>query len=199
MTTEDPISRARSLDSTADARELYSAWAPTYDRDVFERSGVTGSRRIAELFAAAVPDRSAAVIDLGCGTGAVGRHLAEVGFRDVWGIDLSPEMLALARATGAYRGLVVADLDACPLASGSFDGAVSAGTFTSGHVGGSAVPALLTTLRPGGVLAWTVATSAWPRIRAATEAHGVAVLAAESEAIRPGTDDEVVMLVARVG
>ena len=43
-------------------------------------------------------------LDLGCGTGAVTLRLAERGLR-VIGIDHSPEMLALARAKAAERGL----------------------------------------------------------------------------------------------
>ena len=64
-----------------------------YDDDVFGRLGFTGSARIAELLIEHLPSPTAPVLDLGCGTGAVGLRLAELGATTVDGVDLSPEML----------------------------------------------------------------------------------------------------------
>lgn len=49
------------------------------------------------------------VVDLGCGNGAVGVALKQLG-RRLTGVDLSPAMLDEARATGAYDALVEADI-----------------------------------------------------------------------------------------
>lgn len=192
-----PLDRARSLSSTAAARELYRAWAPTYDRDVFDHAGVTGSRRIAELFTTHQPDRRSKIVDLGCGTGAVGQHLAAHGYRDVIGLDLSPEMIV--RAAAGYRARVVADLRSPPVRPGSFDSSISAGTFTSGHLGAEDVAPLLDLVRSGGTVAWAVAESLWPEVRAAVVAAGAEIVVAPTERIRPDADDLAVMLVARVG
>jgi 2-polyprenyl-3-methyl-5-hydroxy-6-metoxy-1,4-benzoquinol methylase len=67
------------------------------------------------------------VLDLGCGFGALCRHLAEAGARQVIGIDLSEKMLAAAAERTSdprieYRRGAVEDLD---LASGAFDLVVS--------------------------------------------------------------------------
>ena len=40
---------------------------------------------------------------------------------------------------------------------------MSAGTFTTGHVGPDAVPRLMEFLRPEGVVAWVIAVAVWPR------------------------------------
>ena len=129
---------------------VYHDWAATYDDDVFGKLGFTGSARIAELLIAHLPDAAAAVLDIGCGTGAVGRRLAELGATTIDGVDLSPEMLELARRTGAYRRLAVRDLTAADLdVSGPYTAMVSAGTFTSGHVGPSVVPTLLAAVARG--------------------------------------------------
>jgi len=49
------------------------------------------------LFAELVGDaRAGRVADVGCGPGYVTRHLHDLGV-DAFGIDLSPEMVALAR------------------------------------------------------------------------------------------------------
>ena len=65
----DAVARARSLSSVEDAVALYGEWASTYDDDVFAELGFTGSVRIAELLARALPDLDQPVVDLGCGTG----------------------------------------------------------------------------------------------------------------------------------
>jgi len=49
------------------------------------------------------------VLDLGCGTGLVGKAIAGSGAR-LHGIDLSPRMLDYARQTGAYAALDCKDL-----------------------------------------------------------------------------------------
>ncbi len=107
----DPVRRARSISSVDEAAALYRDWASTYDDDVFGTLAFTGSGRIAELLVAFLADRAQPVIDLGCGTGAVGRRLAELGVSTIDGLDLSPEMLAVAATTGAYRNLSIADLN----------------------------------------------------------------------------------------
>ena len=130
------IGRARAVRSTADAAALYRDWAIDYDADVFGTAGVTGTDRIADLLARHVPDRSAPLLDLGCGTGAAGVRLSALGFTAIDGVDLSPEMLAIAAAKGVYRSLVVADLNwPLPVRPGTYTGSVSAGTFRDGHVG----------------------------------------------------------------
>ena len=194
----DAVTRARSLSSVEDAAQLYDEWAATYDDDVFGTLGFTGSARIAELLVAALSDRDQPVVDLGCGTGAVGRRLAELGIATIDGIDLSPEMLAVAATTGAYRDLAVADLNAPPgELNGKYGASISAGTFTTGHVGPQAVAPLMELLRPGGVVAWVIATTTWPRFEPALATHDLVVLHREIEPIRRDGPPEAVMFVAR--
>ena len=214
VTPVDAVARARAVGSRADAVALYAAWAERYDDDVFERLGVIGSDRIAELLHDLVDDPTAPIVDLGCGTGAVGRRLAELGHRRIVGIDLSPEMLALAQQTDAYEALHVGDLHELaaevgagapeePAGSsirvpGGFAAAVSAGTFTTGHVDASAVPGMLSLLRPGAVLAWVVAPAMWPGFEAALLAHGAVVLTGELAPVRRTGSDSAHYVVAQL-
>ena len=194
----DPVRHARSISSVEQAVALYAAWAPTYDAEVFGELGFTGSARIAELLVGVLPDPTLPVIDLGCGTGAVGRRLAQLGVTTVDGVDISPEMLAVAAQSGAYRRLTVADLHALddqPVAS--YAASVSAGTFTTGHVGPDVVPRLLELLRPGGIVAWVIATAVWPRFEDVLATSDLAVLHQSVEAIRRDGPPEAVMFVAR--
>jgi SAM-dependent methyltransferase len=55
-------------------------------------------RQVLEVVVREADLRGQRVLDLGCGTGRLSRALAEDGLARVWGVDASPEMLAVARA-----------------------------------------------------------------------------------------------------
>jgi SAM-dependent methyltransferase len=195
----EPVRRARSISTVEQAAALYAEWAPTYDDDVFGELRFTGSARIAELLVSVLTDPTVPVIDLGCGTGAVGRHLARLGVAVIDGVDLSPEMLVVAAESGAYRRLTVADLNALEdQPSAVYGASVSAGTFTTGHVGPEVVPRLLELLRPEGIVAWVIATAVWPRFEPVLATSELDVLHQSIEAIRHDGPPEAVMFVARM-
>ena len=196
---ESLVARARSLSTTEEAAVLYDDWAATYDRDVFGVLGVTGSQRIAELFAEFVPERATDVLDLGCGTGAVGCQLHRHGFGVVDGVDLSRAMLEVAAKTGVYRHLTVMDLTLPkPVGEGTkYGGAVSAGTFTTGHVGPAAIGQITNLLRPGATVAWVIAVPVWDSFAVALYVSGYEVVHQSIEPIRANGPRESVMVVAR--
>lgn len=192
------VATARSLSSVKQAADLYDAWARTYDHDVFGVLGVTGSTRIADLLAEFVDERDTEVIDLGCGTGAVGRQLHNHGFTTIDGVDLSPAMLDVAAATGVYRTLSVMDLTTpIRVDSPRYGAAVSAGTFTTGHVGPAAVGEIVKLLRPGSIVAWVVAVPVWDSFAVALHVGGFDVRHRSVEAIGADGPLESVMVVAR--
>jgi predicted TPR repeat methyltransferase len=228
MTQDDvpsPLERARSVDGVDANAALYASWAGDYDHDVFELAGVIGSTRIADLLAEHLPDRSAAVLDLGCGTGAVGVRLHQLGFTHIDGVDLSPEMLAVAGQRSVYRHLAVADLtepgsartgspgpgsSASPgssrrdmadtLAPSGYDATVAAGVFTTGHLGAPEAAALVGLVRHGGIVAWVVADPLWHSVEAAILGAGVELVYVGHEAIRRDAAPEARMVVGvRVG
>jgi ubiquinone/menaquinone biosynthesis C-methylase UbiE len=100
------------------------------------------------------------VLDIGCGTGLNLAHLrAAVGpGGEVVGIDLTPEMLDLARSRGDRGGwrnveLRVADAARLPFEDGSFDGACSTLAFSVIPEWERALGEAWRVLRPGGSLA----------------------------------------------
>ena len=112
MTSADRVSQARSLQTPDDAdASCTETWAAHYDHDVFEVMGFTGTDRIADLLAAARarPRRGRSSTWVAAPASA-GARLAEHGFTTVDGIDISPEMLAVAAERGVYRHLIAADL-----------------------------------------------------------------------------------------
>ena len=194
------VRRARSLGSCDEAIAVYRDWAERYDHDVFGVLGVTGTARIASLLAEHQPDLDGPVIDLGCGTGEVGVRLRELGFTDVHGLDLSPEMLAVADRKRCYSSTAVADLtEPSTLPVSRYRSSASAGTFTTGHVGAGAVESLVGLHEDGGVLAWVIAASVWPAFETALGGCGVSTVSATLEPIRAGGPAESVMYIGRLG
>ena len=60
------------------------------------------------------------VLDAGCGSGAFSGCLADMGF-SVTGLDISDEMIRLARATTKNASFFVGDIFRAPLSESSFD------------------------------------------------------------------------------
>jgi SAM-dependent methyltransferase len=110
----------------------------------------------AVLHGLAPPVPALEVLDVGCGTGFLALLLAEAGHRAT-GIDLAPEMLALARAKAASRGLAVAfaegDGEAPPVPPAAFDLVVGRHVIWTLPDPARALRAWHAALRPGGRLA----------------------------------------------
>ncbi|HKH96310.1 MAG TPA: methyltransferase domain-containing protein [Beijerinckiaceae bacterium] len=90
-------------------RALFDDYAPRFDRHLVRSLDYRGPELIhAAVHRAATdlvrPARFARMLDLGCGTGLVGRAFADHADL-IEGIDLSPGMLARARKTRAYAAL----------------------------------------------------------------------------------------------
>lgn len=195
------VMRARAITGSREARSVYADWADTYDDDIFGTLKFCGSDRIADLLHDHVPDAgSAEVLDAGCGTGAVAGRLKSHGFELIDGIDLSPEMLQVARAKNLYRNLVEADLNQpFMLPHSPYPAIVSAGTFTTGHVGAEGFHNLFCHLRQGGLMACVVAIPVWERdqFAALTGSLPVDVLANRVEATIPDGEPDAHLLVLR--
>ncbi len=135
---------------------LYRDWAEHYDAELGDNEYV-GPQRGAALFADHVPDRKVRLIDIGCGTGLVGRFLLRYGFGNIDGLDISAEMLAQAKNAGAYTELMEGDLTArLDIADATYDAAISVGTFTHNHVGPQGLDEVLRIVKPGGIAGITV-------------------------------------------
>jgi SAM-dependent methyltransferase len=120
------------------------------------------------------PVRGGLVLELGCGSGALTRHLLSAGFR-VIATDASDDMLSLARAElGEQADLRRLTLPGDPLPAA--DAIVSVGHVISYLPDAAAVDQALTSmagaLRPGGVLAIDVCDLEWGKIREGAENFG---------------------------
>jgi SAM-dependent methyltransferase len=99
-------------------REGYAEWSRTYEQTVHDEMDV----RLLERLRSVEWTRVRLVLDLACGTGRIGawlrRRCPEAA---IDGVDMTPEMLALARRTGVYRALRVADVAATDLPAATYD------------------------------------------------------------------------------
>ena len=97
---------------TSDAREVadrYDEWAQSYDDDLTSWS-YQAPTVVAETVVTWHP-AAGSVLDLGCGTGLVGRALRARGFAgEILGVDISQASLEIAQQCGAYDSLMQADL-----------------------------------------------------------------------------------------
>jgi predicted TPR repeat methyltransferase len=154
MPMKPDLESAYALETPEDSIRLYAGWADTYDKDFAARRGYIFAEAVAEEFARHATERDTPVLDVGCGTGLVGVALAGLGDWAVDGVDISPEMLAVARAKGVYGALATGDLTgALDMPDAAYGGFTSAGTFTHGHVGPEALDELVRIARPGALFA----------------------------------------------
>jgi predicted TPR repeat methyltransferase len=140
---------------------LYDRWADTYDAQM-AGAGYRHPTICLALLARHVPRGATPLLDAGAGTGLVGEWLGIAGYPHVEALDISERMLAKAGEKGAYRALHRAVLgEPLPFADRSFAAIISAGVFTTGHVGAEALPELMRICRPGGAMVLTVKDTVW--------------------------------------
>lgn len=150
----ESVHAALQLDKDPEhVRAFYDRWADTYDLTAGYLEGYAAKHICVDLLAGVHDAGAGGVIDIGCGTGVVGELLAERGFADFDGVDLSDEMAAKAREKGHYRS-VTAGIDITgPLPSeleNAYRSAVVCGVFTNGHVPPRALANVMTAVEPGG-------------------------------------------------
>ena len=128
----------------------YDAWAKTYEQDLLNTVGysahVIGAKALAEVCL----EKSLSVVDIGCGTGLVGVELRKFGFTTIDGLDISPEMMAIAKEKSVYRQLIGGDMNAgVEVADKEYDAAICIGSFAPGHLAPTCLPEIIRLVKPG--------------------------------------------------
>ncbi|WP_408649001.1 class I SAM-dependent DNA methyltransferase [Streptomyces poriticola] len=169
---------------TINTRTFYDAIAEDYSvryRDVLaaqplDRGVLAG---FAELVGA-----GGRVADLGCGPGRVTAHLAALGL-DVYGLDLSASMLAVARRENPGLRFEQGSMTGIPAADGELAGVVS--WYSSIHTADERLPGLFAEFRrvlaPGGYLLLAFQTGDEPRRVERPFGHPVSL---DFRRLRPG-------------
>ena len=150
--------------SPAEVAALYDRWADTYEAEM-ATAGYRHPTICLALLARHLPRGATPLLDAGAGTGLIGEWLGIIGYPHVEALDISEGMLAKAATKRVYAALHRLALGGpLPFADGHFAGIVSAGVFTSGHVGIEGLDELIRICRPGGALVLTVKNTLWARL-----------------------------------
>ena len=154
MKSNPNLDDAYAMTSADQIQQLYARWAHSYDMGFGDAQGYQLPRFVAQAFVTA--GGVGPVLDVGAGTGLVAEHLQRLNVAPIDALDLSTDMLGVAESKGLYRSLVAADVTQPLKMPHKYQGIVSAGTFTLGHVGPESLINLLDVTETGGILAISV-------------------------------------------
>ncbi len=98
-------------------REGYGEWVRTYEETVQDEMDLRLLDRLRTVDWSALQ----CVLDLACGTGRIGAWLRGRSSAALDGVDITPEMLEVARRKGIYRSLSLADVSHTGLAAETYD------------------------------------------------------------------------------
>lgn len=131
----------------------YDDWAASYEADMGDHGG---PQEVVDTLTRLLGPE-ARILDAGCGTGLAGTMLAERGYCNLEGLDLSPGMLRVASAKGCYQALHEAALGASlECQSSNFDAVICVGVFVRGHAPADSFDEMLRVTKPGGYLIFTL-------------------------------------------
>jgi predicted TPR repeat methyltransferase len=143
------LENAYKLATPDDNKVYYDEFASSYDTDFANALGWNYPKAIAETYLNQAMTTDRPIADIGCGTGLVAEAL-DCASDDIDGIDISEEMLAMAKEKGLYRSTIKADLtSSLDAIKNDYGAVVSAGTFTSGHLGPEPLEPLLGIAKSG--------------------------------------------------
>lgn len=146
------MTESSHLAATADAYDAVAVRYAEFARD--ELAGLPLDRAVLAAFAELARSTGGGpVAELGCGPGRVTAHLRDLGL-DVFGVDLSPVMVDLAREAHPDLRFELGSMDSLDLADGELRGIVS--WYSVIHVPSQELPAYFAEFRrvlaPGGHL-----------------------------------------------
>lgn len=142
-------------------KSVYSQWADQYDHDNDHKLGTVSQPMTVEMLSRHLTNTNAAIMDVGCGTGLVGHHLAAAGFTTYDGTDISADMMQHARIRGYRNLLELVPNTPLPVSDGAYDATLCVGVFTHGHLGPEGIDELVRITKPGGLVCFTVNEGVW--------------------------------------
>ena len=157
MSSKKGLNDAYSVKTPEDNIKLYKVWASSYDDDFAKKNDYRSPVLISNYYGKFSNKNDVPVLDVGAGTGLIAEVMNKKNTIDIDAIDISPEMLESAKSKNCYNKLIEADLTKNLDIDNNYYGAiVSAGTFTHGHIGPSALDELLRVTKPSGLFVITI-------------------------------------------
>lgn len=161
MTDKKPnLDLAYALETVQDNRNLYAAWAKDYENDFASTMDYILPNQVAKIFVEL--GGTGPVLDVGAGTGLAGQALSKLGIHPIDALDLSNAMLEVALEKKIYRNFFTSDITQ-PIVTNnySYQGIISSGTFTHGHVGPNALDNLIMVAEDGAFFALSINKNHW--------------------------------------
>jgi SAM-dependent methyltransferase len=151
------LDEAYGVEDAQSTHRLYEDWAATYDAET-KANGYVTPTRCAEALSRFVSDKSAPLLDIGCGTGLSGEAFREFGFSTIDGTDFSQPMLDYAASKkGVYRRLIVSDLNnPLPGSPGEYANMSAVGVFSPGHGPPELIDTVVERLPQGGCFVFSL-------------------------------------------
>jgi predicted TPR repeat methyltransferase len=154
--------RRQSRSDAGYVRHLFDQFSADYDSRMRMQLNYQAPEILHQLAGFVMPGAAdLTILDLGCGTGLAGEVFAGMAAA-IDGIDLSPAMIAKARARGVYRTLAVADIETALSGAPDYDLVIAADTLV--YLGDLAATfaGAAQRLKAGGFFLFTVETSSGP-------------------------------------
>jgi len=152
--------------SQGNIKEHYDELCTNYE-DIYLRAGFHDPRKNAdlvnELFGmVGKPKEEVEILDLGCGTGLVGKYLLEDGFKKCVGLDASRGMLNEAEKRNLYTEYIELFLGSPETypenLRNKFDFTTASGILADNHLDCSVFEEMLLSLRTGGIAVFATRT-----------------------------------------
>jgi 2-polyprenyl-3-methyl-5-hydroxy-6-metoxy-1,4-benzoquinol methylase len=155
----DRVYQADGNHATLDA--LYDQWAQDYDQQIWA-SGNPYIAITAGFAGKLISDFDARILDAGCGTGNMAQILHQMGYRNIDGLDPSAGMLKVAGSKQIYQSQYQLYLNShIDLPDESYDAVIAAGVLTHGHAPPESLDGILTLVREGGVILFSLSQIAF--------------------------------------
>ncbi|MFB8797085.1 MAG: aminotransferase class I/II-fold pyridoxal phosphate-dependent enzyme [Microcoleus sp.] len=141
------------FENIEEVRGKYDTWVSFYDQEHYDNGWTVLLNHIAYTLLSYLK-KDALILDIGCGTGLLGRELNSYGFKNLQGLDISQKSLDLLKDQGIYNALQLEELgETLSFADNTFDALVSTGVFTRNQVPLESFEELIRILKPGGIFA----------------------------------------------
>ena len=145
--------------------EYYDTIDPEiYDELIVAINFTTETHAIATAALEKLAVLDANIIDVGCGTGLMGKLLGNKGYKNIVGIDASQKFVDASIATGFYK-----EAEAMYLGNGDlpekyvnhFDMAVASGVWLKGHIPCAGIEDVYLSLKVGGLFVTAMRAQYW--------------------------------------
>ena len=150
------LKKSYGLDAVEKTRDFYRDWSASYDAEITE-NGYQTPRRCAQALARHCDDKAASILDIGCGTGLSGLAFRAEGFTNLFGNDLSQEMIDIASTRDIYQEIALVDLNnTLDFDKGRFDVIAAVGVISVGHAPPATIAQMFDKLAVNGLFVFSI-------------------------------------------